>query len=78
MSVETDEFAAMVRRQIRALGRRVADGDPIELGEFARCQKELDAALTAAVHGQRAAEFSWAEIAAGLGTTRQAAFQRFR
>lgn len=75
---ETPEFAGMVRRQVCALGKRVAAGDPIDLGEFQRLQKELDAALDLAVAGQRETGFSWTEIGAGLGITRQAARQRFR
>jgi hypothetical protein len=37
---------------------------------------ELDDAITQAVAGLRAAGYSWADIAARLGVTRQAARQR--
>lgn len=73
---ETPEFASMVRRQVRALGRRVADGDPVDLGEFRALQSEVDDALRTAVRGLRD-RHSWAQIAEGLGTTRQSAHERF-
>lgn len=75
---EVPEYAAFARRTVRALGARLAEGDPVDLVEIERVRKELDAALDVAVKGQRAAGFSWSEIGVGLGTTRQAAQQRFR
>lgn len=77
MAVETPEFAAMLRRMVKALGRRLADGDPVDLAELLAVQKELDAALDEAVRGQRR-QFSWDEIGQGLGVSRQAAQKRFR
>lgn len=77
MSVETPEFAAMVARMVRALGRRVGEGDPVDLLELTALYGELDAALRAAVAEQRETGFSWGEIAAGLGVSRQTAHQRF-
>lgn len=74
---ETPEYAAMVRRMIRAYGRRCGAADPEDLAEMLRLQAELDAAVAAAVAGQRAAGFSWGEIARGLGVTRQAAHARW-
>jgi hypothetical protein len=38
---------------------------------------ELDEAITQAVTGLRTAEYSWAEIAARLSVTREAAQQRW-
>lgn len=77
MSVETPEFGAMVRRMIRAYGRRVADADPEDLAGLAALASELDQAVRAAVHGQRDAGASWADIGRGLGITRQSAQGRF-
>lgn len=79
---ETPEVAAGVRRMIRALGKRVGNGDPVDLVELAAVIQEADAALRAAVAMQKAgtewrAGYSWAEIAEGLGTSRQAAQERF-
>ncbi len=80
-SVETHGkrgYAAMMRRMVRAYGRRVAECDPIDLADMVQVQKEMDAAIRAAVQGMREREYSWSEIADGLGITRQTAWERFR
>lgn len=74
---ETADVAAMTRRMVRALGRRIGDGDPIDLNEFRALRAALDEAEQAAVDAQRQFGFSWAQIADGLGTSRQNAQQRF-
>lgn len=74
---ETAEFAAFARRIVRAYGRRVSDGDVEALPELLALSSEIDAAITKSVAGLREAGYSWAEIASRLGTTRQAAQQRF-
>lgn len=77
-TVETSEYVGMLRRTIRALGRRVADGDPVDLGAALDLQKELDAVIRSSVKEMRATSgFSWQQIADELGVTRQAAYQRF-
>ncbi len=75
--VETAEFAAFGSRVLRAAGRRVAAGDVDALPALAALSAEVDAAVTTAVTGLRAAGYSWGEIAARLGVTRQAAHQRW-
>lgn len=75
--VENAEFTAFGRRVIRAAGRRIAAGDVEALPDLARLSADLDAAITDAVTGLRAAGYSWGEIAARLGVTRQAAHQRW-
>jgi len=75
--VENSEFAAFSRRILRAAGRGIAAGDVEALPELAALSAELDAAITTAVTGLRAAGYSWGEIAARLGVTRQAAHQRW-
>ena len=77
MAVETGEFIQAVKRMIRAAGRRCADSDEWELAELASMQDDLDTALRTAVDGLRERGMSWAYIASGLGTTRQAAQMRF-
>lgn len=77
MSVETTEFLGMVKRMIRAGGRRVADADEVELGQLLGLQADLEQAIAQAVAGQRAAGRSWQAIAAATGTTRQAAHARW-
>ena len=76
-TVENDDYAAFTRRILAAHGRRIARGDIEGLASLAEITISLDAALSAAITGLRAAGFSWADIAARLGTTRQAAQQRF-
>ena len=60
--VENDDYAAFARRILRAYARRVADGD-------------VEALI--AMTGLHASGYSWAEIGARLGITRQAAQQRW-
>jgi hypothetical protein len=75
--VENDDYAAFTRRIIAAHGRRIAGGDIEGLATLAGLADDINAALHHAVTGLRAAGFSWADIATRLGTTRQAAHQRF-
>jgi hypothetical protein len=70
--VENDEYARFVRRVMRAYARRVADGDVDALADMTGLGDELDEAIGQAVTGLRKAGYSWAEIAARLGVSRQA------
>ena len=76
-AVENDEYAAFVRRIVRAYARRVASGDVEALTAMVALSTLLDDAITEAVAGLRAHGYSWADIAARLGITRQAAQQRW-
>lgn len=71
------DYFAMLRRMMRAAGRRVAAGDPADLAELLATLHELDGILAAAVEAQHAAGFSWAEIAGALGVSRQAVHKRW-
>ncbi len=75
--VENDEYASFIRRVLRAYSRRVAAGDADALADMTGLAAELDEVISQAVTGLRAAGYSWAEIAARLGVTRQAAQQRW-
>ena len=75
--VENDEYAAFVRRIIRAYARRVATGDVEALRDMVGLADQLDDAITEAVKGLRAHGYSWAEIGDRLGISRQAAQQRW-
>ena len=75
--VENDEYAAFVRRVLRAYSRRVGDGDVEALGLLVGLAEEIDAAMAEAVKGLRAHGYSWAEISYRPGITRQAAQQRW-
>jgi hypothetical protein len=77
-TVENDAYAAFAARVVRAYGRRVADGGDIDaLADLLGLADEIDRAVHTAVTGLRAFGYSWAEIAARLGITRQAAQQRW-
>ena len=75
--VENDEYGAFVRRVLRAYSRRVGDGDVEALGLLVGLAEEVDAAMAEAVKGLRARSYSWTEIGARLGISRQAAQQRW-
>jgi hypothetical protein len=75
--VENSEFNAFARRIIRAYGRRVAEGDVDALPELIELSASLDEAITNAVKGLRAFGYSWTDIAARVGMSRQAAQQRW-
>jgi hypothetical protein len=75
--VENDEYAAFIRRVIRAYARRVAAGDVEALADMVALSTDLDTAITEAVTGLRRFGYSWADIAARLGISRQAAQQRW-
>jgi hypothetical protein len=75
--IENDEYAAFVRRILRAYSRRVGDGDVEALALMVDLAEEIDAAIAKAVKGLRARGYSWAEIGSRLGITRQAAQQRW-
>jgi hypothetical protein len=75
--VENIDYAAFARRIIRAHGRRIAAGDVESLIDLLALTAELDAATQHAVTGLRNFGYSWTEIAHRLGTTRQAAQQRW-
>lgn len=76
-TVETPEYARMVRRVIRAYSRRVADGDEIDLRTMLEARDDLDQAITEAVAGLRSRGYSWAYIGRAAGITRQAAWSRW-
>jgi hypothetical protein len=75
--VENDEYSAFVRRILRAYSRRVGDGDVEALVLMTSLAVEIDDAIAEAVKGLRRYGYSWAEIGARLGITRQAAQQRW-
>jgi DNA-directed RNA polymerase specialized sigma24 family protein len=74
---ENDDYAAFARRVLSAWARRVAAGDIDAIADMAASVGELEDAMRQAVAGLRDKGYSWAEIAARLGVTRQAAQQRW-
>lgn len=65
-----------IRSMLRSVARR-PDFDVPDLTTLAGLADELDAAIGDAVENLRADGHSWAVIGDALGTTRQAAFQRY-
>lgn len=76
-AVQNGEYAAFARRILRAYARRVAAGDIDAITHLAALADETDAAICHAVTGLRGHGYSWAEIGARLGVTRQAAQQHW-
>ena len=75
--VENDEYAAFLRRVIRAYSRRVAAGDIEAITTMAHLADQLEDATRQAITGLRQSGYSWADIAMRLGITRQGAQQRW-
>lgn len=74
--VEPADYAAFLRRSIRAMGRRVGEADPVAFGQLCELRQALQAAEDEAMRGLAAQGFSYTELARPLGITRQAARQR--
>lgn len=77
MHVDDEAVAAATGRMIRALGKRVATGDPDAAALLLELEEALRDAWETAVTGWRAARFTDGEIGAVLGTTKQAVQQRW-
>jgi hypothetical protein len=75
--VENDEYAAFIRRIIRAYSRRIATGDIEALRDLLALARDIDTATDSAVEGLRAFGYSWADIGDRLGISRQAAHERW-
>jgi hypothetical protein len=75
--VENKTYAAFVRRIVAAHGRRIAGGDVEGLAELVGLAETIEQAMDIAVAGLRTCGYSWAEIGAPLGISRQAAQQRW-
>ena len=66
---ENDEYAAFLRRVIRAYSRRVAAGDIEAITTMAHLADDLEDATFHAITGLREFGYSWADIAMRLGVT---------
>lgn len=75
--VENTDYAAFCRRIIHAYTRRVADGDLEAFAELLNLAADFHHSITEAVRGLRRSGYSWADIGACFGMTRQAAQQRW-
>ncbi|WP_235739049.1 hypothetical protein [Nocardioides alcanivorans] len=77
---EAPDMAAMVERIARGMVRRAADGDLEVLSALRTMRAAIDTACIDAARELNdfdGGRYSWAEIGAQLGITRQAAFQAF-
>lgn len=74
---EAPEVGAMVGRCLRALVRRAADGDTFALEQLATIERDLSGYVAEAGAAMHTYGYSYTELAAVLGVTRQAARQRF-
>jgi hypothetical protein len=74
--VENSQYAQFARRIMRAFARR-AGSDIDTLPDLAAIVQDADTCLRLAVASCRDEGYSWSEIAARLGTTKQAAQQRY-
>jgi len=75
--IENSEFDAFARRIVRAYARRVASGDIEALVALRQLASTVGTATADAVQGLRSFGYSWADIAARLGVSRQAAQMRW-
>ena len=76
--VENYDYAAFLRRIVRAYSRRVAAGDIEAVPDMVRLSDDIDAAIRDAITELRSKHgYSWADIGLRLGVTRQAAQQRW-
>lgn len=65
------EYFKMLGRMMRGAHRRVVDSDPADLAHLIALREYLDAIVTSAGAGVHE-RFSWGEMAAELGVSRQA------
>lgn len=70
-------YRAFVRRVLRAYSSKVAAADPEDLAELLEVSRDVEHAIDQAVAGLRERGYSWAQIAAAVGTTRQTAHERW-
>lgn len=72
---ETGEFGRAAIRMIRTMARRVGASDLAEFGAMWEVRAEAERAAADAIDGLRASGFSWGEIAAEVGVSKQAVHQ---
>lgn len=74
---ETSDFLKMLRRMVRAAGKRIGKADVEDLVELAGIQDDLDEALRRGVAELRRDGYSWRAIGEAFGMTGQGAYYRF-
>jgi hypothetical protein len=74
---DVTEYGKFVNRMLRAFGRRAAAEDPWVIRDMLDARAELDKSIQAAVTALHKAGYSWAQIGAEIGMTRQAVHKRW-
>lgn len=75
---ENDEYFQFARRIMVAAGKRVGQGDTVDLAGLVAVRREMEAVEVAAVAMMRDRHgYSWSQIGRDLGITRQAAQQYY-
>ncbi len=74
--VETPAYGSFLERILTAMGRRVGQGDPEDLRDLLRIAAFLDQVVADAVQ-QIHARYSWTQIGAAAGITKQSAQERW-
>lgn len=75
---DTDEFLKACARMLHAAGRRVGDGDTVDLAALVALRREMEDVEVRAVQAMRDRHgYSWAEIGRDLGISKQAAQQYY-
>lgn len=75
--VENREYGAFVRRVVAAYARRVGQGDVEALPDLIGLAAEVNVRTSEAVAALHRFGYSWAEIAARIGTTRASVHERW-
>ena len=76
-TVENAAYVEMMGRCIRALGRRIGEGDVEHIGLALELRRQLDQAIADGVTELRRQGEPWANIGRGAGITRQTAQERW-
>lgn len=74
---EAPAIGGMVRRMIRALVKRAQAGDTEALEQLHQLESFVPTQVTAAGRGLHEFGYSWGELSAALGISRQACAKRF-
>jgi Helix-turn-helix domain len=77
-TIEAVDYAGMISRCLRAMGRRAGEADPESLRLFARLRDDLDAAEHAAVSALLAEGYSWRDMGKAVGQNHTAVFNRYQ
>jgi hypothetical protein len=78
LPVENDAYAGMLRRMLKAYGRRVAGGDVEDLAQMVELGRLFDEVMADAVKAMREEQgYSWTDVGRAVGVTRQAARQKW-